>query len=35
MRLPIPADAPSGTASLVWLLGTRGSGAKATFEIRA
>jgi Protein of unknown function (DUF4232) len=34
MRLPIPADAPPGTASLVWQLGERGPGAKGAFEIR-
>ena len=33
MRLPIPADATSGTASLTWQLGTRGPAAKASFEI--
>ena len=33
MRLAIPADAPPGTASLVWQLGERGPGAKAAFEI--
>jgi len=33
MRLPIPADAPRGAATLVWQLGMRGSAAKATFEI--
>jgi hypothetical protein len=34
MRLPIPADAPPGTASLVWQLGERGPGAKAAVAIR-
>ena len=34
MRLPIPADAPPGTATLVWQLGARGPGAKATFEVQ-
>ena len=34
MRLPIPADAPPGTATLVWQLGGRGPAAKVTFEIR-
>jgi hypothetical protein len=33
MRLPIPAGAAPGTASLVWQLGARGPAAKATFEI--
>lgn len=33
MRLPIPADATPGTASLTWQLGTRGAAAKASFEI--
>jgi hypothetical protein len=34
MRLPIPADATPGTASLTWQLGARGPAAKVTFEIR-
>ena len=34
MRLPIPADATLGTATLVWQMGARGPVAKATFEIR-
>jgi hypothetical protein len=34
MRLPIPANAQPGTASLVWQLGERGPAAKSTFEIR-
>ena len=34
MRLPIPADAPPGSATLVWQLGDRGPGVKMTFEIR-
>jgi len=33
MRLPIPRDAASGTASLTWQLGARGPAAKASFEI--
>lgn len=33
MRLPIPADAPPGTATLVWQLGDRGPAAKGTFTI--
>jgi hypothetical protein len=33
MRLPIPADAQAGTATLVWLLGERGAGMKATFQV--
>jgi hypothetical protein len=33
MRLPIPADAPSGAATLAWQLGDRGPGAKATVTI--
>ena len=34
MRLPIPADAPPGAATLVWQLGARGPAVKATFQIR-
>jgi hypothetical protein len=33
MRLPIPTEAPTGTATLVWQLDTRGAAAKATFTI--
>ncbi len=33
MRLPIPADAPPGAATLVWQLGDRGPAAKATVTI--
>jgi hypothetical protein len=33
MRLPVPADAQAGTATLVWLLGERGAGVKATFQV--
>jgi hypothetical protein len=33
MRLPIPANAQPGTASLVWQLGERGPAAKSTFQI--
>jgi hypothetical protein len=33
MRLPIPADARSGAATLVWQLGDRGPAAKATVTI--
>jgi hypothetical protein len=33
MRLPIPTDSPTGTATLVWQLDTRGAAAKATFTI--
>jgi hypothetical protein len=33
MRLPIPADAPSGAAALVWQLGDHGPAAKATVTI--
>jgi hypothetical protein len=35
MRLPIPADSPTGTATLVWQLGTSGPAAKATFRIES
>ena len=36
MRLPVPADAPPGTATLIWQLGTSGAAApKATFQISA
>ena len=35
MRLQIPADAPSGTATLIWLLGDQGPAAKVGFEIGA
>jgi len=34
MRLPIPADSPPGSATLVWQLGDRGPAVKTTFEIR-
>jgi hypothetical protein len=33
MRLPIPADAPIGDATVLWQLGARGAAAKATFVI--
>jgi Domain of unknown function (DUF4232) len=33
MRLPIPADAAVGTATLVWQLGERGPSAKVTFRV--
>jgi Protein of unknown function (DUF4232) len=33
MRLPIPSDAPAGTATLVWQLGERGPATKVTFQI--
>jgi hypothetical protein len=33
MRLSIPADAPSGAATLVWQMGDRGPAAKATVTI--
>ena len=33
IRLPIPADAAPGAATLVWAIGSRGPAAKATFEI--
>jgi hypothetical protein len=33
MRLPVPADAPPGAATLVWQLGDRGPAAKATVTI--
>jgi hypothetical protein len=35
MRLPIPADAPPGAATLVWQMGDRGPAAKATVTIAA
>ncbi|MGI8872302.1 MAG: DUF4232 domain-containing protein [Candidatus Limnocylindria bacterium] len=35
MRLKIPADAPPGTATLVWQLGKSGPAAKATFKIES
>ncbi len=33
MRAQIPANAHSGTATLVWLLGDQGPSAKVTFEV--
>jgi hypothetical protein len=33
MRVPIPADAATGTATIVWQIGARGPAAKATFEV--
>jgi hypothetical protein len=33
MRLSIPADAPTGVATLVWQLGERGPAAKSTFVV--
>ncbi len=33
MRLPIPPDAPTGRAALVWMLGDLGPSAKAVFQI--